>query len=252
MSTLAPMRVPGDYYERLHAIEEDHPWHRGMRTVSTLMLGERLRSSRRLLDAGCGTGGFLRYLMDAGHFETAHGTDVSQEALTLAARRVPEAGFELAPLSSLPFASRSFDLVVCNDVLQHVHEDEVDQSLGELRRVLRREGALLLRTNGARRDRREAEDWRAYGRDGLVEALERAGLRCERITYANLVGSLWGLARGRAPRAPDEGRDGIPEPPGDTSAAILRRLLEAEGRYLAGAGRSLPYGHTLLALATAP
>lgn len=36
------------------------------------------------------------------------------------------------------------DLVVCNDALQHVHENDVEQSLDELHRVLRREGAVLL------------------------------------------------------------------------------------------------------------
>ena len=47
-----------------------------------------------------------------------------------------EADLRTAPLCALPFADGSFDLVVTNDVLQHVPEDEVDESLRELRRVL--------------------------------------------------------------------------------------------------------------------
>lgn len=244
------MRVPRDYYERIHEVEERHPWHRGMRAISVALLGDRLLRSRRLLDAGCGTGGFLRFVLDAGRFDTACGTDVSAEAIELASRRVPEASFTVAPLRSLPFPDGFFDLVVCNDVLQHVPESHVGESLAELRRVMSVDATLLLRTNGALRGRRECHDWRVYDGAGLAALLERSGLRCERVTYANLAGSACALARGRRPRAPSEHRHGIPSATSGRAGALPLALLRAEARYLAGGHRRLPYGHTLLTVAS--
>lgn len=246
----APMLVPADYYERIHEVEQTHPWHRGMRAISGVLLGDRLSRGGRVLDAGCGTGGFLRWMLNSGPFTHACGTDVSAEALALAEERVPEAELSLAPLHELPYAAGSFDVVVVNDVLQHVPEPHVGDSVAELRRVLDPAGVLLLRTNGALRARRERDDWRIYDRASLTTALGAGGLRCRRVTYANLAGSAWALVRGRAPRAPDEHRHGIPAARDGGAGALAHAILLAESRYLGATSRSLPYGHTLLALAT--
>ncbi len=54
--------VRPDYYRRLHAVEEQHWWHVGMREITAALLRERLaRGHLSLLDAGCGTGGFLAW-----------------------------------------------------------------------------------------------------------------------------------------------------------------------------------------------
>lgn len=246
---LAP-GVPTDYYQAIAGAEEAHWWHRGMRAISAALLGPRLAAGGRVLDAGCGTGGFLRFLVDSGGFTFAAGADIASAAIALARERIPEADLRVAPLNRLPYADASFDVVVCNDVLQHVPENDVAASLGEMRRVLAREGVLLLRTNGCRQLRRERADWRAYDRASLVAALVDAGLVCERVTYSNLLLSLWAAARGGGPKPPTEERHGIPQV--DESAwksALALRTLRFEARWLAHSQRTLPYGHTLFAVA---
>ena len=250
-TALAP-GIPADYYDRIFEHEERHWWYRGMRELSAALLGDRLhRPGARVLDAGCGTGGFLRWLLDRGSFAAAAGVDIGSAAIELARVRVPEADLRVAPLRELPFAEASFDLVVTNDVLQHVPEGDVAASLRELRRVLVPDGTLLLRTNGARRLRRERADWRAYDRRTVVAELERAGFACERVTYVNCVLSTYAALRGRVPHAPTESVDGIPtREPGRLTSAVAGAVLRSEARWLARPGRTLPYGHTLLALAS--
>ncbi|MCP9485242.1 MAG: class I SAM-dependent methyltransferase [Gaiellaceae bacterium MAG52_C11] len=253
--TTAPATAPGipaDYYRQIFEVEERHWWYRGMRTISAALLGERLtRPGQRLFDAGCGTGGFLRWALDRGSFAASAGVDIGSAAIELARTRLPDADLRTAPLHALPFGDAAFELVVSNDVLQHVPEDEVDESLAELRRVLAPGGTLLLRTNGARRLRRERADWRAYDRATLVGALERAGFAVERATYVNALLSLYGAARGHSPRAPSESQDGIPRrEPSRLVGAVGGGVLAAEARWLARPGRALPYGHTLFAVAS--
>lgn len=250
--TLAP-GVPPDYYARIFEAEQRHWWFHGTREIARALLGWRFdRRGQRLLDAGCGTGGFLRWALDHGSFGHAAGTDISSAAIELARRRVPEAEFHVGPLSELPFADGAFDLVVTNDVLQHVPEDDVGASMAELRRTLAPGAALLIRTNGARRFRRERSDWRAYDAASLERVVENADLRLERLTYANFVPSLWALVIGKNLTAPTETQHGIPTVPGPFRSAVALALLRAEARFLARPGRRLPYGHALFALAVRP
>lgn len=243
--------VPGDYYARLHAVEERHWWHRGMRHIAEAMLRRRIGHGHlALLDAGCGTGGFLAWAAGTGAFDRLCGVDISAEAVEHARAAVPAAELHVAAAHRLPFPDASFDVVALNDVLQHVHEGSVQGTIGELRRVLREGGTLFVRTNGGRRARREREDWRLYDERSLRDTLEGGGFRVDRLTRANLVLSVWGSLRGKAPTAPTRTTCGISPVPGRLVNRVGSFLLSAEARYLGGDGRRLPYGHTLLALAT--
>ncbi len=244
----ASIEVPADYYRRIHEVEETHWWHRGMREISAALLGNRLRDGGGLLDAGCGSGGFLRWAGERGRFEQLAGVDISAEAIEFARGRVPEADLQVASVWRLPFADASFDLVTLNDVLQHVPGAQIDRAVGELNRVIRPGGAILVRTNGGRRAR-GGTDWRLYDRSSLVATLERAGFTVSRATYANFVGSLWAAARGRAPRAPSRDQHGIPSPSSGASNALMYALLSAEALWLRMRVTRVPYGHTLFAIA---
>ena len=240
--------LPPTYFRDLAAVEDGHWWYRGMRTIAASLLGDRLGRGGPFLDAGCGTGGFLVWAGARG-FSPLVGVDIAPEAIEMARTRAPSADLRVAPVWELPFAADSFAVVACNDVLQHVPEGRAEQSIGELRRVLRPGGALVVRTNGGRRSRRERSDWRVYDRAELRAALESAGLRCERISHVNTAGSLVALARGRVPQAPTGDRHGIPRL-SRWGGSLRYGLLRAEAAALRLPGVGLPYGHTLVALAT--
>jgi SAM-dependent methyltransferase len=243
--------LPGDYFRRLREVEDRHWWYAGMRAITVSLLGRRLqRRGLSLLDGGCGTGGFLAWAARSGAFARLVGVDVSPEAIELARGVASEAELHVALLHALPLPSDSFDLVVLNDVLQHVEQGRVGPSLLEARRVLRSDGTLLVRTNAGRRFRRERPDWCLYDRGTLLSLLSEAGFRVERLTHANMVPSLWATARGGSPGAPTALGCGVPGPAGAVADAVGRRLLDLEARYLRSPRRTLPYGHTLFAVAS--
>lgn len=242
--------VQSDYYVRLRAVEEHHWWHVGMREITAALLGERLdRGQLSLLDAGCGTGGYLAWAKSTGSFDRLCGTDISAEAIELARAAVPEAELHVASLARLPFDDATFDIAVLNDVLQHVEENEVEPGLGELRRTLRPDGVLLVRTNGGRHARRERSDWRLYDAGALRSALTTGGFRPLRVTHVNALLSLWGAARGQGPAPPTRTSCGIPEPAGGAANTLGRGLLRLEAGVLRHSRLTIPYGHTLLAVA---
>ncbi len=250
-ATPQELGIPDDYYARIAAVERAHWWHRGMREIGAALLGGRLDApGLRVCDAGCGTGGVLRWVLERNGGAHAAGVDISSEAVGLARARVPEAHLRVAPMSDLPFEDASFDLVTTNDVVQHVPERHLEASARELRRLLAPGGALLVRTNGGRRLERARDDWRRYDSGSLRGWLEEAGLYVERVTHANLAGSAWAALRGAEPHAPTEERHGIPAAAGSRERDPRFLALRAEAAWLAAPGRSLPYGHTLFALAT--
>ncbi len=245
--------LPSEYHRRMHDVELHHWWHQGMLRAEAVLLGDLLaRRGQVLLDAGCGTGGFLHWAESTGAFARLVGFDPSVEAVALAQERVPEADLSVGDASRIAMADATVDVVVCNDVLQHIHEDELVASVRELARVVRPGGAVLVRTNGGRHAQHPLPDWRLFDTALLRDLLEAAGLRVERLTHVNTVLSAWGAVRGRSPRPPDASRHGIPALPGAFSDLVGSRLLEVERWYLRRPGRALPYGHTLLALATRP
>jgi len=100
-----------------------------------------LDPARHALDLGCGDGA-VSAAVRAQQLTLA---DVSPVALARARDRVPEAeAVELEPNAPLPFADGMFDLVVCTETIEHVHDLQL--FLSEVRRVLEPRGRLALTT----------------------------------------------------------------------------------------------------------
>ncbi|MBI4591552.1 MAG: methyltransferase domain-containing protein [Candidatus Rokubacteria bacterium] len=96
----------------------------------------------RLLNVGCGTGGFNAVAARAG--AAAWGVDADPEAAAIARARVGEGRILCGPAEALPFREGSFDVVYCYSTLEHVVEAR--QALHEMVRVLRPHGVLYLHT----------------------------------------------------------------------------------------------------------
>jgi 2-polyprenyl-3-methyl-5-hydroxy-6-metoxy-1,4-benzoquinol methylase len=105
-------------------------------------LGRPLRGLH-VLNVGCGTGGFNAAAERAG--ASTWGIDASFDAIRICElRRSLGAGgwYARAAAEALPFPDGAFDVVYCLSTLEHVESVEV--AVGEMVRVLRPGGAVLL------------------------------------------------------------------------------------------------------------
>jgi 2-polyprenyl-6-hydroxyphenyl methylase/3-demethylubiquinone-9 3-methyltransferase len=99
-----------------------------------------------VLDVGCGGGLLAEEFAALGCRVT--GVDPSSASLAAARAHAAESGLAIEYVEgtgeALPFEDRSFDVVYCCDVLEHV--DDVRKTLAEIARVLKPGGAFLYDT----------------------------------------------------------------------------------------------------------
>ncbi|UOF89639.1 class I SAM-dependent methyltransferase [Fodinisporobacter ferrooxydans] len=95
----------------------------------------------KAIDLGCGTGTYAYWLRDMGL--SVVGVDLSQDMLEVArGKRKNEVTFQKADLAHLPFGDNTFDLAICNVVLEFI--DEPATVLREGFRVLKPGGRLIV------------------------------------------------------------------------------------------------------------
>lgn len=100
-------------------------------------------AGRQVLDLACGTGRYALIAIQQGATNVT-GTDNSLPMLRAGARAGVHAAFSEATMSRLPFASRSFDVVLCGLALGHLPNESMVTALSEISRVLRHGGEVLI------------------------------------------------------------------------------------------------------------
>lgn len=106
-----------------------------------MQLIEKFRKGNRLLDVGCGTGHFIKYLNDRSRVFEIYGVEPSN-ILRRAANKNTNISVKAGTLDSLPFPNAYFDIVTCYDVLEH--SLKLEKNLSELKRVLKPKGHLFI------------------------------------------------------------------------------------------------------------
>ncbi len=236
-------------YDLMDAAEQDMWWYRALHAHAIAALHPVPVGAGGLLDAGCGTGGFLARLRAARPGLKATGLEyfAPAAARARAKARVPVA---IGSVNAMPFASGRFGAVVSLDVLCHAAV-EPGQALAEMTRILAPGGVLLLNL--------PAFDWlrsahdlrvrnvRRFTAAGVRHLLTAAGFTAIRTRYWNaLLLPVMVAQRKLLARAPHHGSDVAPFPPWLDRSLHAATVLE---RQLMRLGIPFPAGGSILATA---
>ena len=136
-------------------------------------------SPHSILDVGCGEGSLLAALANAHPGAALAGVEISENAVALARRGLP--GAEVSALDvSAARLPRTFDLVVCADVVEHIADDQA--ALNNMAAMTNPGGAVVVATLQGRMRRFEADigHMRNYARGELAAKMTAAGLSVDR------------------------------------------------------------------------
>ncbi len=104
--------------------------------------GQRLGHSLRLLDAGCGDGYWLSRLSGL-HGINPSGVEYNPTRVQRVRQTLPNVPIHCCDLSTFS-SKKPFDVVLLNQVIEHINDDS--GLLGNMRKLLRRRGVLILGT----------------------------------------------------------------------------------------------------------
>lgn len=132
-------------YTRMAAAEQKHWWYCSLheRIVKSIQKNFSDPKEINILDAGCGTGGLIVYLIKMG-FRKVVGFDISDFALS-ACKRNNLSVFK-ASLTELAthFSPKTFDVIVCCDALYFLTYADQKKALSDFYTILKPGGILIL------------------------------------------------------------------------------------------------------------
>lgn len=267
-SDQAPAAVQSSYpdddllFRELVAAEDRHFWFVARNKIIGAVLRRATRSlpaGFRTLEIGCGSGNVLRLLEKIGGTQNVVGMDMIAGGLRYARQRTHCALLQ-GDMHAPPFATQ-FHLIGMFDVIEHLTDDI--RALTSARALLAPGGKLLLTVPADMSLWSYADEFaghqRRYNRPQFGEKLMAVGFRVDYLSYfmATTYPIMWLKRRVTAwthrTHSPKEARDLFLAElrPVPIVNGILRWLAEREASLIA-ARRVLPFGTSLLAVATRP
>lgn len=239
-------------YEKLNEIEERMWWFAAMHAnlLTAAQHSTLDRCGLPILDAGCGTGGFLSRLAETYYGRCIVGLDRDYRACTLAATKSARP-LCTGSIDALPFRDAALAAIFSADVLCHQGVDE-GRALRECYRCLCQGGWLILNLPAYRwmlsRHDAAVSNVQRYTVTGLRRLLEAAEFRPLYLTYWNtLLFPLMVIARKLIPGNASVASDVKLYP--RRLDAFCRAVMACETALMRRRA-GLPFGGSILAVAS--
>jgi len=173
MATTDSKKEIKTFYERFHR-EQRFPVSQLQARVRHNFLKKLIQPmDGKFLVIGCGSKDEMAIFQNK---KQVTGIDISKTAVESQKKRFPEMQFLVADAQDLPFDDKSFDCIVCSEVIEHLPNDE--KFLNGVQRILKKSGILII----------TAPNW--YSWYGLARRLGEFILR-KPLTSANQPIDRW-------------------------------------------------------------
>lgn len=175
-------------YKEMYENEMSHAWYIATRNLMIKNISKYIKKNAKILDAGCGTGGTIQFLKEAG-FTNVYGVDINKDAIGYCKKRGIK-NICIGNVNNLTFKKYSFDAVICLDVLYHKNIKK-SLALNQFNKVLKKGGILYLQE--------PAFDWLKSKHDIVIETESRftageikkleqkSGFKILKLSYYNFL-----------------------------------------------------------------
>jgi ubiquinone/menaquinone biosynthesis C-methylase UbiE len=102
-----------------------------------------------ILDWGCGTGRVIRHIPDIQKEASCYGVDIDCDGIYWCKKNIESVYFDCIENQCLPYPSNYFNLVYGISVLTHIHHQETNYWVNEIKRVLEPNGVAIITTHGS-------------------------------------------------------------------------------------------------------
>lgn len=102
----------------------------------------------KILDLGCGNGGFVYWLQSIGYIN-ASGVDISEEQVEKAKKLKIDNVFQGNVFNFLTDKKNEYDIIFARDLLEHFDKEEILNLLELIYKSLKNEGILIIQTPNA-------------------------------------------------------------------------------------------------------
>lgn len=102
----------------------------------------------RILDLGCGMGHFLYFLKIRGYIDYI-GVDISEECIKYCKKKHLAKNSQLHCKDALNFLLKeetNFDIIIMNDLIEHISKKQIPELLILIRKKLKNDGKLIVKT----------------------------------------------------------------------------------------------------------
>ncbi|MDI6842826.1 MAG: class I SAM-dependent methyltransferase [Anaerosomatales bacterium] len=229
-------------------VEEKHWWFAVRRRIVLQAIGDAVATDDlRVLEIGCGTGGFMLHLKRSYPKWTVQGVEPNAAAVHVAQDR--GCPVSVGALPDLDAPDSQTDLVIALDVLEHCEDDGA--AMRRIYDILAPDGLLVVTVPAlpslwSIHDEDNAH-FRRYTKASLQRLLAGSGFQTERLTYFNMLLLPLGYAsRAMANVTRSRKALGVDTPP-EPLNGLLKALFGLEATALRHA--DLPVGMSLLAVA---
>jgi 2-polyprenyl-3-methyl-5-hydroxy-6-metoxy-1,4-benzoquinol methylase len=106
------------------------------------ILLENIKEHDRVLDVGCGRGGFTRYVRQHFPENEIWGTDISHEAIDFCREKNRSIFYANHPIENAEFEGQYFDVITCQHVIEH-YEDPKELII-KMRKLVKPNGKIIL------------------------------------------------------------------------------------------------------------
>lgn len=138
-------RVAEDFDRAAQSYDEHARLQHSLMSDACLLAAYYFKSGEKIVDIGCGTGGFASYANDYDKQWNITGIDIAPAMVEKAKRHAPSM---IANVEAMPFENDSFDGVFSGVCLQWVENKE--KAFAEMARVTKKGGRAVLTSFGAR------------------------------------------------------------------------------------------------------